>query len=364
MTFRFELATTADDEGLRSVLRESPMTGEVSLLFLREPSFFEAEKAGNIESQVIAYVHQVTREVAGFGVRSIRSLFVDGQPRRIGYLSALRSVASVRGSGALVHGYEYLRDLHRDRKVPYYITTLFDDNVVAKHALASGRTGLPLYIPHARIITYLIPLRHRVRHCPDAEICGREMLPQAVSCVNDWNRRHQFAPVYDVNDILGNTSLLLGFSSRNLYVYSDGHNVLATLGIWDQNAYKQTMVASYSPRLRLVRPLYNLLAALRGQPSLPKAGERMKFLYACLISAVDNNKEAFEHVLRRALYDWSGVGYDYLCVGLCERHPLEVLVRSLAVRTISSTIYVVHWRDEEVELPCKDIFSHLEIATL
>ena len=53
-SYRFDLATEADDGALRAILKNTSMPGEISLSFQREPSFFAAERAGNLYSQVIA----------------------------------------------------------------------------------------------------------------------------------------------------------------------------------------------------------------------------------------------------------------------------------------------------------------------
>jgi len=51
--FEFALATEADDGELRELLRHISMPGNITLAFLREPSFFLAEQAGSAASQVI-----------------------------------------------------------------------------------------------------------------------------------------------------------------------------------------------------------------------------------------------------------------------------------------------------------------------
>src|SRR5436309_10020001 len=157
--FEFSLAGEAEDEALRTLLRPISMPGNITLSFHREPSFFLAEQAGNITSQVLGCKDRQKDQVVGMGSRSIRCVYIDGKPTRVGYLSMLRGITEARGNIALARGYKYLQTLHADGAVPYYFTTILDDNTTAKALLTSSRAGLPVYKSIAHLITYLIPLK-------------------------------------------------------------------------------------------------------------------------------------------------------------------------------------------------------------
>jgi hypothetical protein len=84
------------------------------------------------------------------GSRSIRCVYIDGKPpTRVGYLSMLRGITEAPGNIALARGYRYLQTLHADGAVPFYFTTVLDDNTTAKALLTSGRARLPVYKPIA-----------------------------------------------------------------------------------------------------------------------------------------------------------------------------------------------------------------------
>ncbi len=328
---RFGLARVEDDDALRALLRRIPMPGRVSLAFLREPSFFLAERAGNVESQVIVARDRESGAIAGFGCRSIRRMYINGQATMAGYLSMLRGVPEVRGGTGLARGYRFLRALHADGKAPFYLTTILDENVAATSLLTSGRAGLPVYERAGALRTFLIPIARR---------CGRSRATLATSSafLDDWNRRHQFAPVVPP------PLPLYTIESRG------------TFAVWDQQTFKQTVVASYRP---MVRPLYNALARWRGIPLLPRAGHPIRIVYGACISADDVN--VFDALLDHACAEWSGRGHDYLAVGLAREHPLAAAAAARAARSIDSTLYVVYW-DARPALDGR--LPHVEIATL
>ena len=265
--FEFALATEANDDELRALLRKIAMPGNVTLSFLREPSFFLAEQAGSTTSQVMLCKDRQQGRIVGIGSRNIRDVYIDGTLTRVGYLSMLRGTPEARGNIALARGYRYLQTLHADGAVPYYFTTILDDNTTAKTLLTSGRAGLPTYQPVAHLITYLIPLtkkRRGEKANPLVSKVERDQLPSAVAFLQDWNSHYQFAPVYTLQDMLGQSSLLPCFSWENLYVYREHDELLGTLGVWDQQYFKQNVVTAYSRKMQLLRPGYNLLAPYKG----------------------------------------------------------------------------------------------------
>jgi hypothetical protein len=212
----------------------------------------------------------------------------------------------------------------------------------------------------------LIPIRKKVsrklRH--EVHSCNEDTLPQAHECLSEWNSRYQFAPAYTLDDISGHTGLLPNFSPKDLYVCKERGEVVGTLGIWDQQSFKQTIVADYSAKMKLVRPFYNGIARLRGCPTLPSVGESIRFVHASFMSAKDDNTEVLESLIGKACSDWSGREQDYLLVGLSEVNKLSAVARRLASRELRSRIYLVHWSEEKVVLPQNGRSVHVEVATL
>ena len=127
--FEFALATEADDDELRALLRKIALPGNITLSFLREPSFFLAEQAGSTTSQVMVCKDRQLGRIVGIGSRNIRDVYIDGTLTRVGYLSMLRGTPEARGNIALARGYRYLQTLHADGAVPYYFTTILDDKI-------------------------------------------------------------------------------------------------------------------------------------------------------------------------------------------------------------------------------------------
>jgi len=351
MQLRFELAHEQDDEGLRALLRRTSMPGPISPAFLREPSFFTAERAGNLESQVIVARDAANGTIVGVGCRGIRRMYCNGSETTAGYLSMLRGDPAARGGTGLARGYRFLRQLHADGKTRFYVTTILDENRDVQALLTSGRAGLPSYTPAGALRTFLIPLRHRRKRAasPGVATATPELLPDALRCLDAWNRRHQFAPVVSERDLA---------AMPHLYVHPRG-----TFAVWDQHSFKQTVVTSYALPLLLARPFYNAVAWLRRRPPLPPPGGAIRLVYGAFLSAAEDDPDVFSALVDHACAEWSGRGCDYLAAGLAREHPLAAVLASRAARFIDSTLYTVSWTDEEN--PTLDSrLPHVEIATL
>jgi hypothetical protein len=363
---KIRLAGPGDDVSLRALLRKTPMAGRVSLAFCREPSFFEGERPGALATQTICCVDRSDGEIIGFGCRSLRRLYVDGQPETVGYLGGLRLAPHARGGLTLARLYRELRVLHeQDAATRFYVTTILSDNVAAREALESGRGNLPRYRPWGKITTYLVPLSRNRESVAQSDVrrCDRATLTSAHGCLDRWNSRRQFAPVYGPDDLAGGR-LCPGFNLGDLYVRERGSAVIGTLGVWDQTPVKQTVIAGYSAGLSLVRPLVNLAARLRGHLGLPPVGQEVRAAHASMVSVEGDDPETFKRLLETARADWSGRGFSYLALGLAEGSPFAAAARRLSARSFQSEVYLVHWPDEEPTFPDGVRPLHLEIATL
>src|SRR5258708_4483905 len=116
---RFEVATATDNADIRRLLRENPMTGRIGLSFEREPDYFaDAGLAGELKQTIVA---RERGRIVCSGSCTIRQRFINGGPRRVGYLGGLRLDKSVNGRfGILRGGYEFFRTIQSDRAADFY----------------------------------------------------------------------------------------------------------------------------------------------------------------------------------------------------------------------------------------------------
>ena len=312
----FELATARDDQELRDLLREAPMDGSIRLLFLRDPSYLRAAAVQGDEVQVL--VARRNGRIEGVATRALRSTWINGERITAGYLSDLRIAPAARGSSLLHRGYRYLRELHADGKAQLYSTVIVEDNRQALATLAAGRAGLPCYTDLGLVLTPMLHLRRALPCLPgDIRRGSSGDLPAIVAKLND--NRLQFAPAYSVQDFQPG-GRLTGLCAQDFYLLRRDGRIAGVLALWDQSAFRQTVVHSYSGVLAWLRPLVNRVR----KPPLPATGRPLSYAYLALISTEDDG--VFRALLRRASNDALAAGQSRLVVGLHERDSrLEAL---------------------------------------
>ncbi len=302
--YRFELATANDDEQLRRILAQTPTEGQISLTFQREPGYFDAAVVHGGFHQTVVGRDLETGELIGLGVRSIREQFVNGVSMPIGYLSSLRLLPGHRHRGLLARGFQFFRELHADGRTPLYLTTIAAGNQPASSALTRGRAGLPNYHFAGRYFT--LALRPGCLRTP---ICRSRIeirpamqndLGSVVSFLNEHGRRRQFFPKYTSCDFLKPRSTFRDLQLADLLLAWRQDRLAGTVGVWDQTAFRQSIVHRYSRPLRYIRPYYNAWAALRAKPKLPPPGARLPLAMAAVAVVADDDPEVFRGLLAAA----------------------------------------------------------------
>lgn len=350
--FQFELATIEDDAELRAIIAATPMDGSVSISFRRDPSFFAAAKVEGDFHQVLVCRDIRAKRIAGFGCRSVRTMFVNGKPTQVGYLSGLRALPEYRSRGLVARAYAELRKLHDDGRTPFYLTTIAEGNEQALKILTSSRAGLPTYRFAGNYHTVVIPVPRRAKrpmaraslNVREATLFDRDKVLQFWAEVG---QKRQFFPCYRANDLFGDSGLLRDFAPSDLLLAFRDNEIVGTLGGWKQQSFKQAVVQRYPSHLRWTRPIYNSWAALRGQPSLPRPGGLLRFLTASVPVAVDADPQIVGALLHRLLAQAVDCPVDFLTVGFHERDPLLPVADRLKVGCYVTRIYLVSWDDNE-----------------
>jgi hypothetical protein len=378
--FQFELAGPADDADLRLVLASTPMAGRMAVSFQREPSWFGGAVVDGFSRQVVACRDQNTGRIFGFGCRSLRELYVNGEPATVGYLSGLRVLPEYRNRGLVARGYAFFRQLHQDGRTPFYLTTIAEGNETALRILTSGRAGLPRYHPAGRCHTVAIALPRRgpgfrpARSGPNRQAgslpheirpAGSTDLSAVLEFLNTVGRRRQFFPLYHREDFLAPDGLLRGLELNRLLLAERGGRLMGMVAAWDQHAYRQHVVHAYTGWLRSLRPLYNILAWLRGSAGLPAAGQPLRTLMAALPLVVNDDPAIFADLLT-ALRDHCGGGpWTHLLVGLHEHDPLLPVARRFQCACYASLLFLVCWPDgDAARLALDGRAEYLELGSL
>jgi hypothetical protein len=368
--YRFEVATPDDDAELRRVLAATPMEGHISIGFRREPSWFAAAVVDGRFRQVIACRDRADGRILAFGCRSVRDVYVNGCPAPAGYLSNLRVLPEHRRRGIVPRGYAFLRELHRDGRAPFYLTTIAAGNQTALQTLTAGRAGLPAYHAAGEYHTIAIPMPQQGKLSPPpAGTVIRPALSEDLPAVLDFlatvGPRRQFFPCYQEADFHSSEGALRDLALDRLLLAERNGRLVGTLAAWDQQAFRQNVVHGYGGWLGWARPVVNLWARLRGRAGLPAPGESLRLLVAALPMVADDDPGVFAALLEALLARMAAGPWTHLLIGLHERDPLLEVARRHQAAAYTTYLYLVCWDDGEAGLAGLDgRVPYLELGSL
>jgi hypothetical protein len=367
--FHVRLASAADDEEIRRLLREHPLPGDVALTFEREPDTAIAAAIEGDQHQTIVACDRDDGGIGGVASRSERNVFLNGRPGRLGYLGQLRTPLRGRSAGTLLgEGFAFCRTLHERGDVAAYLTAVVFDNHAAHRLLCGLRSpDAPRFVRAGGLVTLAIPSARRKRAVPpglEIRPGSVELLPDIVSCLERNGRRYQFTPRWTIEDLLS-ARRTPGLGARNFLVAIAGGRVTGCAAIWDQRGFKQVIVRGYSRRLARWRGVVNLAAPWVGMPALPAVGQPLEFVYLSHV-AVDNDRPdviaALVSQARGRLPD----GVTHLVTAFADKSPLLAAVTRVARhRTYRSVLYLVCWSDGQPVVESIDArLAHPEVAIL
>lgn len=346
---RFELATAADDPGIRRLLVNNPVPGRITVTYEREPDYFLGCGTMGHFSQVLIARHVPTGEIIGLACRATRPLFINGTAEEVGYVGQLRVDRRFRGRWLLALGMKFARELHSDGRVAGYITTIIEGNEVAKGVLVDyPRRYHPAYREVSQIHTLVLMLRRPKRSASSRYEAGcgsSEDLREIVSFLATHGRGKQFFPAYTLEDFEDGVTTP-GFAPEDFVVARRDGEIVGVLGLWDQSSYKQTVVRAYSGGLRIARPWFNVAARLSRRQPLPRPGQPIHYVHVSFICVENNSPEIFRELLEQAYGEAFSRGYHYLALGLDSCDPLLREAKAYRHITYCSRLYTVCWDDE------------------
>ncbi len=355
--FAFATAGPADDAGLRRRLANDVMPGAIAITFRREPSFFASTHLQGRETEVIKCTDLDSGEIIGMASRSLRTARIGGDAVQVAYLADLRGDRRYRNGTLLARGFRALAARHRERPTAVSYAVIYEGNEHARRLLVSGRAGLPAFTPIDRLLTPAIHLdlpRAAIRvagvELRRARAADRDGIVALLA--REW-RRKNLAPADPAHALASGE--MRSVATEDFFVALRGDQPIACLAAWDQTPLRQTHVESYGGALRILRPAWNLLAAVSALKPLPAPSQPIPSIYFGLIAAEGNDPALLRALLRHAYNATRKGPWSYAIAGLCESDPLSRVLRDYRRIEAAGLIHLVHFPDDAS--PCATRFG-------
>jgi GNAT superfamily N-acetyltransferase len=397
MKFLFRLATGKDDPELRRLMAATPVPGSLTVAFEREPDFFAACPTMG-DCLTLLAIEADSQRLAASVCLARQERWWTKQPQTIGYVGGLRVHPDFRGTGILGRAMPFIRRTAAEwGDIPWFTVIPAGNRSSEGLFVRNIRASFPGLEPLTELVTLgLATGRHRkissltgfdgdtatTAGSPLSGTTRSNLLPGRNSIqlhlaspteVSGFLAEHprELRPCWKAEDLGPGSSLgqfrLIGASRDGVLV--------GTAAIWDQKAFKQSVVRAYSPGLASIRPLYNLAGRLAGFPVLPDPGKAIRSAYlSCLCvpgtEAKDGGDEGNSNdvmqvarlLLKEAVRLAGSMGKDYLMAGFSARDPLLTLARIQRHVSYHSSLYTFSFAGQEspaihdaVSNPCVEI---------
>jgi hypothetical protein len=327
------LAAAGDDAGIRALVREQAIPGRVTIAFQREPDFSLGCAVTGDDYQIVVAHAADEERIVGVACRSTRRVFVNGAETRIGYLGQLRIDERYRGRWLVARGFALLREIDRRDPLPAYLVSIIDGNDEALGVLVQRRRPsfpqLELVAGYRTLAISLPPHSRQPRH---EIVTGSDaLIPDIARFLRSEGPRRQLFPVWSEEDL--RNLARFGLAADDFRVLHRGGSIAGVAALWDQTAYKQTVVRGYSRWLKLVGPLVNL----------PRIGAPIRSAYAGLICIANDDRDVFTTLLAELSAVAARRGFEHLLVGLDARDPLLPAALSFRHLIYRSRLYLARW---------------------
>lgn len=335
-------ATPGDDEAIRHMLRSEPLGGTIRLSLCREPNTAIADAVDGEQTRTLVARDRDTGNIVGVGRRAVRTLWVNGEPRRVGYLAGIRRDRRLAGHvRLLVEGFAKLEAGRQPDESPYDLTSIVADNTPARRLFERGPRGVPIYEPICEWSTLIIPVPRRTNAGGDFAMASSDDMPRIADHLQRTVRHRQFAPAWTEAELCSNVRCR-GLTTSDFLVHRRGGAIAGCAAVWDQSSFKQAVVHSYAPSLSRWRPLINAYHAVRGLAPLPPAGQSLGMAFLSHVALESATPDAHVALVRAALAGASGRGIRWLIAGFASRDPsTAILTRVFEAHEYHSVIYAV-----------------------
>jgi hypothetical protein len=349
-----DFASAGDDAGIRALVGRQAMPGRIRLALAREPNFSTGCLVTGEDHQIVVARSAGEGEVVGVACRSVRRLFLNGREQRVGYLGQLRVDEQFRGRWLVSRGFSLLERIHRNDPLPAYLASIVEGNDEAVGVLVrKRRRSFPAFREVAAYRTLALNLRRAYRTLAGVETIVRGSnvaLGELVRFLRAEGAQRQLFSAWTEDDL--HNLPVLGLSLDDVRVALRAGTIVGVMAVWDQSAYKQTVVRGYSGWLRALSPI------------LPRAGTIVRNAYASMICVLDDDARVFGRLLREIYSLARARGFQYLLVGLDARDPKLSVARAYPHYSYPSRLYLARWPGATWHEDPDERLVYVDIATL
>jgi predicted N-acetyltransferase YhbS len=337
-------ADEADNEGLLTLTRITPMAGTISVRIDREPDFFALLRLRGTSK---VFVAARGPQVIGCVSVALRTAYISEVPETIAYIADMKVHPSFSGSRIAVR---LIRALETDMRlagvdVGFCVAADGNHRVMP---LFEGRLGMPRWVRLGRFLVHgLLPSPFNSdskRYLIDA--AQPADMPAITTLLDRFHRSRQFAPQLGEGE-MGRTLAAAKEPFPRTLVARKAERIVATLTLYDTGPVKRNVLLNAPASLKGALALLRLVAAPFRGLHVPRMGQSVRLLSVRYAACEHGHHAALGALLALGRAEAFRHRFTFLMFGLHERDPLRSLVRTIPRFTFSSLAWATSLGDPE-----------------
>ncbi len=324
------IARQEDNQALLELSRQAPMATDLVVSIDRSPDYFcLSNLQGN--NPVILVAEKDGKLIGAVGF-SFRTVFFRGAPLQIAYIGGIKIDLDFQKSLVAFRLMKQVADLLGQSPVKCAVILVIGKNA-AMNALLSGRAGIPVFDHIAQYqIKYLLPVRfYRLSEKHIIRPATRADLKELSVLFKQFYRNYELSPSWD-EDYLSARFQEPGFRLESSWLLVKDNRIVAAASLWDQSAFKNTIVTHYGGKYAL---LSNLLRPLN---LLPKSNNPLSENCLRYLVWADRYPDAGQELVRWLLKNQT-CNYRFLRFGYHTQSVYSALLKKIWGFTISVNLY-------------------------
>jgi ribosomal protein S18 acetylase RimI-like enzyme len=347
-------ATSSDNQAICQLMEETVMGNSIQLSMERSPDYFMGSATQVEQLTIYAAFERESKNCVGLFSAGQRSVYLNGEPSQVRYLSDLRIHPDYRSGTLLAKGFRILeKEVFQSGE--FAQTLVLEDNVAALKLLESKRACLPTYHPAGRYASVLLP-RQRIKLAAKDLTIRRakpEDLPQMQNLLEREGPKRQFFPCLRFEDMESHPGWR-GLSLDNFLIAIRNDKIVGFVGCWNQSEYKRIQISRLSTQIKALRPFWNIISKITNRIPLPAEGAYLNMNYLTLPVCLDWNPDILRALLSTLLKPDSNKSELFL-LGLDATDPLIQCVQGLNKRIDYGRHYLAGF-DSSNAMPSSDHF--------
>jgi hypothetical protein len=263
------------------------------------------------------------------GSRSVRDAYINGNPTRVGYFGQGRIAPEYRSGPTFGASLRLLRQLQKANPVDYSYAIVAASNRVMRQICDRPSAMVPQFRRRGDVSTLaIVPPRARRLQPPPGLVLRRAQradLADVAGLLQGCYRPLQYAPVWQADDLV-HPERCRGLQPEDFWLAMRGKRLVGCLALWDQRAFKQTVVRAMSPLYHLARPLLGAISPWVAVPTIAKIGEVLNQAYVSHTAVESDDPAVWLALVAAVAADARdrGIAYAVLCLG--SAHPICALI--------------------------------------